>query len=59
MSEPVTVFVVDNGGQWTHRIWRVLREIGCETKIVSNATPGRLGLERRSAQNSLGVSEAW
>jgi GMP synthase (glutamine-hydrolysing) len=39
MSEPVRVFVVDNGGQWTHRIWRVLREIGCETKIVSNATP--------------------
>jgi GMP synthase (glutamine-hydrolysing) len=39
MSEPVRVFVVDNGGQWTHRIWRVLREIGCETKIVSNAIP--------------------
>ena len=38
MSEPVRVLVVDNGGQWTHRIWRVLREIGCETKIVSNAT---------------------
>ena len=39
MSESVRVFVVDNGGQWTHRIWRVLREIGCETKIVSNTTP--------------------
>jgi GMP synthase (glutamine-hydrolysing) len=33
------VYVVDNGGQWTHRIWRVLREIGCETKIIQNTTP--------------------
>ena len=32
------VYVVDNGGQWTHRIWRVLREIGCETKIIQNTT---------------------
>ena len=39
MNRPVKVFVVDNGGQWTHRIWRVLREIGCEGKIVSNTTP--------------------
>ena len=33
------VYVVDNGGQWTHRIWRVLREIGCETRIIQNTTP--------------------
>lgn len=33
------VYVVDNGGQWTHRIWRVLREIGCETKIILNTAP--------------------
>jgi GMP synthase (glutamine-hydrolysing) len=33
------VYVVDNGGQWTHRIWRVLREIGCDTKIIPNTTP--------------------
>lgn len=33
------VYVVDNGGQWTHRIWRVLRELECETKIISNNTP--------------------
>jgi GMP synthase (glutamine-hydrolysing) len=33
------VYVVDNGGQWTHRIWRVLREIGCETKIIQNTVP--------------------
>jgi GMP synthase (glutamine-hydrolysing) len=39
MSKSVRVYVVDNGGQWTHRIWRVLREIECETKIVPNTTP--------------------
>lgn len=39
MSRPVRVYVVDNGGQWTHRIWRVAREIGCETKIILNTTP--------------------
>jgi len=39
MSSAVKVYVVDNGGQWTHRIWRVLREIGCETKIIVNTTP--------------------
>jgi len=39
MNKPLNVLVVDNGGQWTHRIWRVLREIGCESKIVPNTTP--------------------
>jgi GMP synthase (glutamine-hydrolysing) len=38
MSKPAKVYVIDNGGQWTHRIWRVLREIGCETKIIPNTT---------------------
>ncbi|HKZ89177.1 MAG TPA: GMP synthase, partial [Thermoplasmata archaeon] len=33
------VYVVDNGGQWTHREWRVLRDLGVETKIVPNDTP--------------------
>ncbi len=28
--------VVDNGGQWTHREWRSLKEIGVDTEIVSN-----------------------
>ena len=41
MSRPVKVYVVDNGGQWTHRIWRVLREIGCDSKIIPNITPLR------------------
>jgi GMP synthase (glutamine-hydrolysing) len=39
MSKAAKVYVIDNGGQWTHRIWRVLREIGCETKIIPNTTP--------------------
>ena len=30
------IYVVDNGGQWTHREWRTLRDIGVETKIVPN-----------------------
>ena len=33
------ILVVDNGGQWTHREWRVLRDIGVETSIVPNSTP--------------------
>lgn len=32
------IFVVDNGGQWTHREWRVLRYLEVETKIVPNTT---------------------
>lgn len=31
--------VIDNGGQWTHREWRVLRNLGVESKIVPNTTP--------------------
>jgi GMP synthase (glutamine-hydrolysing) len=33
------VYVVDNGGQWTHREWRVLKYLGVETKIIPNTTP--------------------
>jgi GMP synthase (glutamine-hydrolysing) len=39
MSRPVRVHVVDNGGQWTHRIWRVFRELGCDSKIIANTSP--------------------
>ena len=31
--------VIDNGGQWTHREWRMLRYLGCDTKIIDNNTP--------------------
>ncbi|MGC8680954.1 MAG: GMP synthase subunit A [Thermoplasmata archaeon] len=30
------IYVVDNGGQWTHREWRVLKYLEIETKIVPN-----------------------
>ncbi len=33
------VFVVDNGGQWTHREYRVLKYLGVETGIIENTTP--------------------
>jgi len=33
------IYVVDNGGQWTHRQWRVLRDLGAETMIIPNNTP--------------------
>ena len=33
------IAVVDNGGQWTHREWRVLRDLGVECEIVPNTTP--------------------
>ncbi len=32
------VYVVDNGGQWTHREMRVLKYIGVDVKIVPNTT---------------------
>jgi GMP synthase (glutamine-hydrolysing) len=32
----VKIIVVDNGGQWTHREWRTLRDIGVDTKIIPN-----------------------
>jgi len=33
------IIIVDNGGQYVHRIWRSLREIGVKGKIVSNTIP--------------------
>lgn len=33
------VYVVDNGGQWTHREWRVLKYLDVDTKIIPNTTP--------------------
>jgi len=31
------ILIVDNGGQYVHRIWRSLREIGTESEIVKPA----------------------
>ena len=34
----VRIYVIDNGGQWTHREWRTLRDLEVETNIVPNTT---------------------
>ncbi|MEC8927142.1 MAG: GMP synthase subunit A [Candidatus Thermoplasmatota archaeon] len=40
MSDAALVIdVVDNGGQWTHREWRMLRYLGVDTQIIDNMTP--------------------
>lgn len=41
------VDVVDNGGQWTHREWRVLKYLKVDTEIIPNTTP--LGQVRADA----------
>ena len=33
------IAVIDNGGQWTHREYRVLRDLDVEAEIVPNTTP--------------------
>ena len=40
MSDKTLVIdVVDNGGQWTHREWRMLRYLKVDTQIIPNTTP--------------------
>ena len=38
-SRKLIIDVVDNGGQWTHREWRMLRYLGVDTQIIENTTP--------------------
>ena len=38
-DDQVVIDVIDNGGQWTHREWRMLRYLGVETQIIPNNTP--------------------
>ena len=38
-EEKLIIDVIDNGGQWTHREWRMLRYLGVDTQIQSNKTP--------------------
>lgn len=38
-EKPLIIDVIDNGGQWTHREWRMLKYLGCDTKIIENNTP--------------------
>ncbi|HIJ98718.1 TPA: GMP synthase, partial [archaeon] len=33
------IIVIDNGSQYTHRIYRTLQDLKVETKIVPNTTP--------------------
>ena len=35
----VKIFVLDNGGQWTHREWRTLRYLDVDAKIIPNTAP--------------------
>ena len=38
-ADALVIDVVDNGGQWTHREWRMLRYLKVDTKIIPNDTP--------------------
>ena len=38
-ESPLVIDVIDNGGQWTHREWRMLRYLGVDTQILPNNTP--------------------
>ncbi len=33
------ILVIENGSQWTHRIYRTLRDLNAEAKIIPNTTP--------------------
>ncbi len=35
----LVIGVVDHGGQWTHREWRMLRYRDVDTRIIPNDTP--------------------
>ena len=35
----LVIDVVDNGGQWTHREWRMLKYLKVDTQIIPNDTP--------------------
>ena len=37
-DKPLVIDVVDNGGQWTHREWRMLRYLKVDTQIIDNTT---------------------
>ena len=37
-QDKLVIDVIDNGGQWTHREWRMLKYLGADTQIVPNDT---------------------
>jgi GMP synthase (glutamine-hydrolysing) len=65
----VKIAVIDNGGQWTHREYRVLKELGAESSILPNTellpadadgavlSGGALSLEGKDAE--LGRVGEW
>ena len=38
-TRKLIIDVVDNGGQWTHREWRMFRYLGVDNQIIENTTP--------------------
>ena len=38
-GDALVIDVVDNGGQWTHREWRMLKYLKVDTQIIPNDTP--------------------
>ena len=54
-DRPLVIDVVDNGGQWTHREWRMLRYLKVDTQIIENTTPVS---ELRALDGLIGDREA-
>ena len=42
VTNKMMIDIIDNGGQWTHREWRMLRDLGVDSIIVPNDTPPEL-----------------
>ncbi len=36
IQNEMKIYIIDNGGQWTHREWRTVRDLGVESVIVPN-----------------------
>ncbi|MCS7118915.1 MAG: GMP synthase subunit A [Archaeoglobaceae archaeon] len=45
------ILIMENYGQYTHRIWRTLRELGVKAEIIANTTP----IEDIRAKNPFGI----
>ncbi len=41
----VSIYVIDNGGQWTHREWRMLHYLDVNTKILPNTSSWKILLD--------------
>lgn len=68
----VSIYVIDNGGQWTHREWRMLKYLDVNTKILPNTTSWKIlndegvdglilsgGAPRIGLENKLGNCEEY